>query len=66
MKNVLLVIFVLALMGAGIWYVLSGDDSNGNSFGSNVGAPSTTVAEIRNNPDRYLNQVVTVEGEMNG
>lgn len=64
MKNLILLVIVLALMGGGIWYVLSGSDGKSNSFGAGVAATLTSVGDIRKSPDRYLNQTITVEGEM--
>lgn len=64
MKNVMLVVVVLALMGVGIWYVLSGSDDKSNSFGAGTAATVTFVGDIQKKPEQYLNQIVTVEGEM--
>ena len=64
MKNVVWLVILLALMAAGIWYILSGNDSKGDRFGASTEATLTSVGDIQKNPGKYLNQVVTVEGEM--
>ena len=64
MKNLILLVIVLALMAGGIWYVLSGSEGKSNSFGGGVAATLTSVGDIQRSPGKYLNQIVTVEGEM--
>ncbi|MHB9023112.1 MAG: hypothetical protein ACYC7E_02920 [Armatimonadota bacterium] len=65
MKNVLIGIVVLGLVGAGIWYAFSGGDGkNGKSFGQGVEDVLTPIGDIQKAPKEYLGKVVTVEGEL--
>jgi hypothetical protein len=49
----------------GTWYVLSGEGNrNSNSFGKRTGTTVTSIADIQKSPDKYLNQVVTIDGKI--
>jgi hypothetical protein len=63
MKKALLGIIVIAVLVAGTWYVFSGGSGGKpNKFGQSAGTTVRPIAEIQQNPEKYLNQVVTIDG----
>jgi len=66
MKNLVIGIAVVAVIGLGVWYAFAGSGEKGaqNTFGQGTGAEVTPIGQIVKSPDKYLGKVVTVEGEM--
>lgn len=65
MKNLLIIGVVIVLAGAGAWYAFGGGNGGGQkAFGKGVEATVVSIGDIQKAPDKYLNQTVTVEGEM--
>ena len=65
MKKVIVGVAVVAIIVIGTWYVISGEGSrNSNSFGKSTGTTVTSIADIQKSPDKYLNQVVTIDGKI--
>ncbi len=65
MKNIVIGIIVLAAIGAGIWYAFGGSGEKKNkAFGQGTGTEVTAIGDITSAPNKYLGQVVTVEGEL--
>lgn len=66
MKNIIIGIAILAVIGLGVWYAFggNGEKSAKNKFGQGTGAEITSIGQIVKSPKDYLGKVVTVEGEM--
>jgi uncharacterized protein YdeI (BOF family) len=65
MKNSVIGILILAVLGMGIWYAF-GNSGGGkkNSFGSGVTGAVVQIGDIQKAPVKYLGKEVTVEGQM--
>jgi hypothetical protein len=65
MKRILIGVVAVALIGAGIWYVLS-DEGSGrqNRFGKSNGTTVTSIADLQKSPGTYMNRVVTIDGKI--
>lgn len=56
---------LLALIGVSLWYTLGGGGGKKkSSFGGATGAEVTSIGDIYKHPTKYLNETVTVEGEV--
>lgn len=65
MKNIIIGIAILAVVGFGIWYAFGGSGGKqGNQFGQGTGAEITAIGDIQRDPEKFLGQVVTVEGTL--
>jgi uncharacterized protein YdeI (BOF family) len=64
MKKTVIVLAIVMLVGISIWYTVGGSGGKNNSFGAGVQSAITSIGDIQKDPAKYLNQVVTVEGEM--
>lgn len=64
MKKTLLVMAIVVLVAISIWYTAGGGSGKNNSYGAGAQSAITSIGDIQENPAKYLNQVVTVEGEM--
>ncbi|MHB0935774.1 MAG: hypothetical protein ACYDCO_13400 [Armatimonadota bacterium] len=66
MKNIIIGIAILAVIGFGVWYAFggSGEKSAKNKFGQGTGAEITPISQIVKSPDQYVGKVVTVEGQL--
>ncbi len=64
MKKIIVGIALAVVVGISFWYSLGGESGKGNLFGQAPGASVLPISEIRSHPERYVDQVVTVEGEM--
>jgi len=65
MKNMVIIAAVLAIVSIGIWYAFGGKNGKQeNQFGEGTGVKVTAIGDIQQAPEKYLGQVVTVEGEM--
>jgi hypothetical protein len=63
MKRIVISIVVILVVGLGIWYAFGGQ-KKAVEFGQGVGEKLVQIGDIQKNPDKYLNQIVTVEGEL--
>ncbi len=65
MKNTIIVVAVILLVGVSIWYTVGGEGKKNSSFGSaNVQSVAVSIGDIQKDPVKYVNQVVTVTGEL--
>jgi Domain of unknown function (DUF4920) len=64
-KKILIGAAAVALIAIGVWYVVSGEENGkSNRFGKSTGMTVTSIEEIQKNPEKYLNQVVTIDGKI--
>jgi hypothetical protein len=64
MKKTVIVMAIVMLVAISIWYTVGGGGGKNNSFGTGAQSAITSIGDIQKDPAKYLNQVVTVEGEM--
>jgi hypothetical protein len=65
LKRAIVGVAVVAVIVIGTWYVLSGDGNRKNNrFGERTGTTVVSIADLQKSPDKYLNQVVTIDGKI--
>jgi hypothetical protein len=63
-KKAIIGVGIVALLGISLWYTVGGASKKNDSFGAATGTVVTSVADIYKHPAKYLNETVTVEGEV--
>ena len=65
MKNIIIGIVVLAVIGVGIWYAFGNNGGKkANALGQGTGTEITPIGQITKAPKDYVGKVVTVEGQL--
>lgn len=64
MKGAITAIALIVLIGISIWYTVGGEGKKNNSFGAGTQQTITSIGDIQKDPTKYLNHVVTVNGEL--
>ena len=64
MKKTLMLLAVVTVVGGSIWFVIDGGQASESNYGMSPGTVVAPISDLQQNPDKYLGQTVTVEGEL--
>ena len=54
MKRLLIVLAVLTVVGASIWFVIDGGQASENTYGVRTGTDVAAISDLQQNPAKYL------------
>ena len=62
MKRTIIVIAIIAVVGAAVWYAFGGSGGKSNRFGQGADSQVIPISAIQQAPEQYLGKTVTVDG----